>query len=387
MRRLLILVILIACLPAPAAAQAQADGAPTTPATRPDGGPWRIAYYQGGEYTGYMGVLPAMLDNLKDMGWILADTDACFPEGQTMRMAWSCLADTADGPYLRFAKNAFWDARWSNATREQTRKDALERLSQGGDIDLVIAMGTWAGQDLAVEGHSVPTLVASTSNPLAAGIIDSPEDSGLDHVHARIDPARYARQVRLFHEIAGFETLGVAYEDTVEGRTYAGLDQVKPEAERLGVALVGCQALFSGASLEEAKQAVLECHQKLAPQVDAFYITTHRGVAPDNFAELIAPFLEHKVPTFAMGTSYQVRRGAFMSMAQPDFYFAGGFYARTMAKILNGAKPRDLNQVFEDPHGVSVNMETARIIGFDVPIDVLTEAGTIYKEIHPYRPE
>ena len=38
-----------------------------------------------------------------------------------------------------------------------------------------------------------------------AEIIRSVEDSGLDHVHARVDPWRYERQVRVFHNIIGFK--------------------------------------------------------------------------------------------------------------------------------------------------------------------------------------
>ncbi len=40
----------------------------------------------------------------------------------------------------------------------------------------MITMGTWAGQDLANDGHSVPTLVCSVSDALASKIVNSAED-------------------------------------------------------------------------------------------------------------------------------------------------------------------------------------------------------------------
>ena len=79
-------------------------------------------------------------------------------------------------------------------------EEIIDRLNRKKDIDLIIAAGTWAGQDLANDRHKTPTIVISTSNPLSSGIIKSLEDSGYDHVHARMNPYRYERQVRIFHD-------------------------------------------------------------------------------------------------------------------------------------------------------------------------------------------
>ena len=43
----------------------------------------------------------------------------------------------------------------------------------------MIAMGTWAGQDLANGEHSVPTVVASCSDPIGSGIVKSAEEQTL----------------------------------------------------------------------------------------------------------------------------------------------------------------------------------------------------------------
>jgi ABC-type uncharacterized transport system substrate-binding protein len=70
-----------------------------------------------------------------------------------------------------------------------------------------------------------------------------------------------------------------------------------------------------------------------------------------------------------------------MSISQSNFDFVGRFHAETIAKILNGAKPRDLNQIFEDPTSISINLKTAKIIGYDPPLDVMSIADEIYYEI------
>src|SRR3546814_16923436 len=97
---------------------------------------------------------------------------------------------------------------------------------------------SWAGQDMRQIGPPVPTIVGSTSDPLAAKIADSAADSGRDNLHTRIEPERYQRQVRLFHEIVPFKQLGIVYEDSEAGRTYAAVSAVeqvgRSEERRVG---------------------------------------------------------------------------------------------------------------------------------------------------------
>ncbi|NJL60479.1 MAG: hypothetical protein HC887_13395 [Desulfobacteraceae bacterium] len=53
---------------------------------------------------------------------------------------------------------------------------------------MMLALGTWAGQDLANNEHSVPTLVLSVSDAIASKIARSVSNSGYDHVHAVLIP-------------------------------------------------------------------------------------------------------------------------------------------------------------------------------------------------------
>src|SRR5690606_39935229 len=126
--------------------------------------------------------------------------------------------------------------------RASVRTAITARMRQLGDIDLMIAMGTWAGQDMRSIGPPMPTIVGSASDPLAAGIVDSPQDSGRDNLHARIEPERYQRQVRLFHEIVPFKKLGIVYEDSEAGRSYAAVNAVEQVGKEQGFAIQHCHA-------------------------------------------------------------------------------------------------------------------------------------------------
>lgn len=377
---LLLLVLAAGTTTVPEARAGSHDSYSVAPAKRPDGRAWRLAYLEGGNYNDYIPVLKNTLENLARMGWL--EIPACLPEAGTSREAWSCLA-TVESPFLRFLPDAFWTADWDAETRKANRQAFLDRARDPADVDLVLAMGTWAGQDLANDEHHVPTVVMSTSNAIQSGIIKSAEDSGRDHVHARVDPQRYARQVRLFHDIVGFKILGLVYEDSVEGRSYAGLDAVERVARERGFSIDSCIAPFSKVDQKTADQLVVQCHEELAPRVDGLYITIHRGVNPANMPRLLAPLFAHNTPNFAMGTLYEVRQGALMSMAQPNLDHLNRFWAETIAKILNGATPRKLNQILEDPQKIAINLKAAELIGFDFPLSILGAAERIHETIEP----
>ena len=353
---------------------------PITPASN-DGKPWRIALYQGGPLRSYQDSLYYMAEALAQMGWI-ADTEIPRPtEPSDTWTLWEWLSEHASNEFLDFRADAFYSAGWDPEFRMRNQRALIQRLDQFDDIDLIIAMGTWAGQDLANQGHATPTMVISVSDALASGIVESVEDSGMDHLHAFLNPGRYLLQVQLFHSIMEFQHLGVVYEDTLEGRSYAAMDNIREVAAERGFAVVSCEAPFSGVTDQQAAENVLACHQRLTPQVDAMYITVHRGVTVDNIGELLVPLFEYDTPTFAQPTSEYVARGVLFSISRANWRFESAFYARTLAKILNGALPRELPQVFEAPPKIAINLATAERIGYEPPIAVLGLADEIYMEI------
>lgn len=379
------LVVLLVPLLAAGAAAGEHDDLSITPITRPDGGKWRIGYLEGGPYSQYPATLVATVKGLADLGW-LAPMD--FPENidpEDTGELWTHLVQNVESEYIEFAPDAFWTGNWDeDPPREALREEVLEHL-QRGDIDLMIAMGTWAGQDLATADVSTPTVVLSSSDPLGSGIVASEDDSGFDHLHARLDPTRYLRQVRLFNDIIGFRKLGIVYEDSVTGRTYAALADVQKVAEERGFEVVPCTTRLDVHS-GEAFRNLLACHEELAPAVDAMYLTENNGMQLARFPELLAPFFEYDVPTFSMAGSDEVRHGVLLSIAQAGFKYVGDFHAKTIAKILGGASPRKLTQVFEAPPKIAINLKTAERIGFDPPVDILLAADEIYEDIETAAP-
>lgn len=350
---------------------------PTAPRRRPDGAKWRIGYVASGEHPNYQRTVRVIIDGLQALGWLHI---APIPEGLTDHEIWQFIATNTRSDVLEFVGDACWiPASFDNHLRPALRQAIAYRLREQQDLDLIIAMGTLAGQDMVTLGAPVPTIVASTSDAIAAHIVKSPKDSGLDNLFVHIYPERYARQLRLFHDTVPFKTLGLVYENTREGRIVSAVDAIERLASELDITLVRCDARAEGLDRETALHNVVACYREISAQVDAVYVTTHIGITPLNVGRVSQVLRAAKVPSFSMHGAEDVRNGILMSLAQSDHTALGLFFAEAIARIFNGAKPRQLRQIWRDPATIALNLETARVIGFDPPVDVLLAADEVYE--------
>ena len=349
--------------------------------TTNNGSKWRIAYYEGGPYIDYQKIFSETVRGLMRLGWI-ETAELPHQNGEETKTLWQWLATEAKSEYLEFVEDGHYSAEWIAQVRTETVSQLMQRLTETNDIDLLIAMGTMAGQDFANDKHDTPTIVLSSSDPIASGIIKSVEDSGFEHVHATVDPQRFERQVRVFHEIIGFKKLGMVYEDSINGRSFAAIEFVEKVAKERGFEIVRCYSLDE--SIDDQKireESVKKCFQDLGKKVDAIYITQQGGINQNSIPELVKISDEYRIPTFSQAGSSEVHSGFLLSISQAGFKYVGEFHAQTIAKVLNGAKPNQLGQLFKEPPKIAINLKTAEIIGFDPPIVLLGAADEIFYEI------
>lgn len=346
-----------------------------------NGKKWKIGYFQGGDYVNYQSYLSSTIRGLMDLGWI---KEANIPEikGNT-RLFWEWLSTKAQSDYIEFLNDAYYTCDWDKSNRKKVAKKLISRLAgDDNNIDLMIAMGTWAGKDISNNLHHVNTIIMSTSDPVESGIIKSIQDSGFDHIHARIDPLRYERQIMIFNDMVKFKTLGVAYEDSIAGRSYAAVDAIETVAAQRGFNIARCFTQSDISDQELMNKSVIKCFSQLIPKVDAIYVTVQGGVNATTIPALVKMTQENRIPTFSQFGSTEVQQGFLMSMSRKNgFKSAGRYFAALVAQIFNGAKPRELNQVFEEEQNLAVNLKTAEIIGFYLYADIIAAADEIYRDI------
>jgi ABC-type uncharacterized transport system substrate-binding protein len=350
------------------------------PQTKPDK-PWRIVYYQGGNYIDYYDYLYATAKGLSQLGWIEPFYLPDFPEKDTQKL-WLWLSHNINSEYLEFVADGYYSAGWDEIVRKKARNSLIPRLNHNKDIDMVFAMGTWAGQDLANNHHQVPTVVISTSDPLRSGIIKSLDDSGYEQLFASYDPGFQQQQIQVFHQLIGFKKLGVFYENTISGRSYAGMDLLEQTSAELGFEIVSCYTQSDIADQQRAEQTVLECFNQLAEKVDAIFVSTQGGVNARTIPKLVKTANRFDIPTFAQDGEKQVGYGFLLSLIRSSGSGPEGmFLADNIGQIINGAKPRNLKQHFEGSFRMVMNMKTAEKIGLYVNADLLAAADKLYWQI------
>lgn len=351
----------------------------TTP-VKNHGEKWRIGYYEGGGYIDYQQILMATIKGLMKLGWI---EESLIPpqKGEQTKELWDWLASKAKSDYLVFVADAHYSANFDDTLREKTSAAVIQRLTQKHDINLIIAMGTLAGQDLANNNHSTYTEVISASDPIAAGIVKSVEDSGFDHVHAQVDPYRFEKQLRVFHDMTGFKNLGICYEDTEAGRSYAGIDKVEKIAKEQGFNIIRSYTKSDVADKRLAEESVKKAFNDLVLKSDAIYVTMQGGVNYNSIPELVNIAMKKQIPTFSQSGSEEVKYGFLASISQAGFKYIGEYHAEIIAKMFSGATPRQLPQLFEEPPKIAINLKTAEAIGFNPPVDILLSADEVYHEI------
>jgi len=364
-----------------AMANGEEGGFSTSPSTH-QGKKWRIAYYEGGPYIEYQKGLLETIRGLMKLGWI-EKAELPTQSGEETVPLWNWLNTTARSDYLEFLKDGHYSSAWDEAIRNNTVQKILKRLNDTKDVDLIIAMGTWAGEDIANDKQDTPTLVFFASDPIAAGIIKTIDDSGLAHVHAAIDPTVYERQIRIFHEMIRFKKLGMAYENSVDGRSYAAVDVVEKVAKELGFEIVSCHTISDIGDVKSEAESVKKCFHQLAPSVDAIYVTQQGGIRTEHIPDLVEIANKYHTATFSQAGSDEVKHGFLASLSQANFTYVGEFNAKTISKVLNGARPNQLTQRFEPPPKIALNLKTAEIISFDPPIILVGAADEIFREIAP----
>ncbi len=341
---------------------------------------WRIAYYEGGPYVDYRKYLIGIANGLMELGW-LERAELPPLSGETTDDVWRRLVDTAKSPYLRFLEDGHYSAGWDEKRREEVRARLIDRLNKADDIDLVIAAGTWAGQDLANDRHDTPTIVVASNDPVSAGIVKKASDSGYDHVHARVDPDRYKRQVSVFHDLIGFSSLGLVYEDSVEGRSIAAVEDVETIAGERGFTVVPCLVESESGDLAADEAGVRDCFRKLVKTAEAIYVAPHSGINRDTIPDLAKIAYENGIPTFSQTAASEVKAGFLMSIPPLDFNLPGLFSAQTIAKVFNGAKPRQIGQIYEAPPKIAINLKTADLLGLEITTSILKQVDEVYDTI------
>ncbi|MCC8189451.1 MAG: hypothetical protein LIP77_02275 [Planctomycetes bacterium] len=255
----------------------------------------------------------------------------------------------------------------------------IRTLVARDDVDAVILAGTAAVRAfLRVTDGRVPAIGIGMADPVAAGVVASADDSGRDNFTCEVIPERWRQMLRVFHDVVGFDRLGVLLPPGPEGRIYAGIDDILAVGEEVGFSVV-----IADIPDESAASCAAGIDWLAGQGTDAFFIGPLLGFDwNEGDPEILLDRLNriHKLPTFARDGSIFVQGGALLGFATWDFSRDGRRLADRVVRILNGEPARAIPMRAGIEPLIAVNLQTALEIEFDLPFDVLIAADEIYVE-------
>jgi len=275
------------------------------------------------------------------------------------------------------------DARVSPGRLPEQRKQwvpAARQLMARDDLDMVFSAGTDATSVLLkVNNGKMPIIAGGVSDAVKSKLVTNQDDSGVENFTVRIVPGRYQRMFRIFHDEVGFRKLGLLYVDTENDRKYANVTDAKLVAAERGFEIVS----YKIPATRTPEQCMSALESLAASGIDAFYIPSLTCFEWKKYdVKKHLDFLSGKgIPSFARQGSEDVHAGALMGFSTVDYSSRGRFLANMVIKVLEGTSPRALKMVDDAPPKIALNLEVAKILGFDLSFEILGASDEIYSDI------
>jgi ABC-type uncharacterized transport system substrate-binding protein len=312
---------------------------------------YRIAYIEAGKYWTYTETYNAIKEylNKHELGNITT-----YPET------------------LHFSPG--WD-------KKQELQKLAKNLMARSDIDLIIAAGTAAtAAVLKHNNEKTPILAMAVADPVKSKLVTSQDDSGVDNFTVRIVPGRYKRMFEIFHEVVGFQKLGLIYPDNDNGRKYSNVEDAYEVAANLGFEIVAYDKIGDAEASADCEAGI---SYLIDQGIDAFFIPALNCFDWElsDVASLLERLTQKKIPTFSREGTRTVKAGALMGFSTYDFTGRGQFLGVRAAKILKGEQPRKLTMVDNATPKITFNLKAAADIEFDPSVDILAASDEIYQEI------
>lgn len=338
-----------------------------------------ISVIQSDDYYEYFESFKSIYNSLELLGWI-KKTNIYSKDKHTYNSA--LLEDLVNydySDYLEFSNDLSFSFQSDENLVNSEKFQNIIKSMKNGEIDLVILLGTTASKILLnMPDYNVPTIMDAVSDPLGSGLVMSEGDSGKDFLTARIDKNQYVRQVRLFYDVVKFESLGIIYEDSEDGRAYAAVDAVEKVAKEKEFQLIvenDAMAEPTEDQFEQAYKMYLDSMSRISPKIDAIFLGISGGLEDENLGAVNKKLIEYKMPSFTMEGSYVVKKGAMLGVSGKE---TGMYNAQKLVKILKGVKARSLSQKYEKTPKISINLKMAEMINYDIPVDIIKSSDEIY---------
>ena len=258
----------------------------------------------------------------------------------------------------------------ADGTVQGIRK-AIDKLMTNPEIEIVLALG-------GVSSHEIATRPVLPKPSIATYVIDAelqslPAKNGASGVrNLNYLSAAYSakRTIDVFRGIVSFTTLAILIDPlSLEG--IPGLaSRVTTELKSTGIDVVWVPTTSAQGALS---------HIPLS--ANAVYVAPLGNLSSDEFQTLIGGLRDRKLPSFSYLGKSEVELGLLASYAPgDDMTRRARRVAINMQRILNGEDAGSLPVDFSSPSQLTLNMATARAIGFHPDWTTMASAQLLHEE-------
>jgi outer membrane protein TolC/ABC-type uncharacterized transport system substrate-binding protein len=251
-------------------------------------------------------------------------------------------------------------------------RDAVSRALADPDVRIIVAAGTLASHDAAQRRNlSTPVIASMVVDAELQELPRKDGASGVPNLNYLDERYSVRRTIEQFRGITPFRKLAVPISPAVLEAIPRLHESAAREAEALGGSLVFVPVATSAADALAA----------LPPGADAVYIPPLMHLSRSEFDALVAGINERRLPSFSYLGRDEVERGVMASYApRDDIVRRARRVASNMQRVLAGEDAGTLEVEFTRAAQLTINMATARAIGFSPSWPVLTEAELIHDD-------
>jgi putative ABC transport system substrate-binding protein len=238
---------------------------------------------------------------------------------------------------------------------------AAEALVKSG-VDLIFTSQEAATQAAKDATKSVPIVFTLVGDPVGAGLVSTLAQPGANVTGiSSLQTELAAKRLEVLRTLApAVRRVWLVYYG-VDLSAQPMIDRALDAAQRMKLEVVA-KGVVDAVELKQALGGIR--------RDDAIFVP--EGSNPDLAIAIIERSLALRVPA-VFGTALWVGYGGLISYG-PDYYAQGVQSATLVAKILRGARPKDLPVEGAEKIDLAVNLKTAEILGLTVPKKILLRA-------------
>jgi outer membrane protein len=255
-------------------------------------------------------------------------------------------------------------------------QSAMDQLLSNPHTEVILALGILASNDA---GHRTalrkPVFAPFVLDPELQGIPAQKGTSGVPNLSYYTSPPDIAKSLRLFHELKRFTHFAMLMPQAISAVIPNVQQQLERVLQDLSFQVTGT-VVPVGRTVETALAAIPE-------QAEVVLVTTMPQLPDKRFAQLVAGLNQRRLPSFTFAGRHDVERGLLLTLySDRDIGRLARRVALNMQRtLLDKQDPGTFRTLLVRQERLTLNMATARAIGFSPPWDILTQAELLHPEV------